>query len=100
MYDERRQTLLQKLLTEQLHTPQQQVSFTADTLLLPYAGLARRVGRPKLKWLDHTLELFWTQMSHTLNPEIRGTPLNRSDPIHIQKIYAAALTPLFSKIEK
>ena len=79
LHRERRITTLAKLIKMKEQDPA--ASVTMDSSFIPHDHGVRRKGRPRIKWLDTTLEDMWEDMKQD-NQDIRGSILNLGNPRH------------------
>ena len=79
LHRERRITTLAKLIKMKEQDPA--ASVTMDSSFIPHDHGVRRKGRPRIKWLDTTLEDMWEDMKQD-NQDIRGSILNLRNPRH------------------
>ena len=97
VYEERKTQLLNSIICSPEGSPTRVLTFQPNTLqpteIHDNNTRKRRSGHPRVKWVDTTLENLWTLIK-TEMPQFRYSPLNLSNPQHIEAIKLAAGTNL------
>ena len=81
--------MLYRLLRLPSDDPQVNITFQSNTLLPIDIG-KRRVGRPRLKWIDTTLEQAWKRITRTQAPQFRYEKFDPQNPQHVIEMQEAA----------
>eukprot|EP00973_Karenia_brevis_P034590 4772847-Karenia_brevis.AAC.1 len=50
----------------------------------------RRTGKPRVKWINKTLEHAWSRLVHSEFTQYRFEQLNADNPVHVRVIIAGA----------
>lgn len=87
IYEERRIKLLQRVLRQHHQHPMANVSFPSDEdemlpLLTPIELIRLRVGRPRLRWVETTLNILWHSYCTKYAPELMPDRLNPDSLLH------------------
>ena len=94
VYEERKIQQLNKIINAGEEDPARSITFQGDTLhpvsVTARPGTKRRVGQPRVKWIEDTLQKLWTLVGKTIRPDMRYTIFSPNNEEHVQAMKEAA----------
>ena len=81
--------MLYRLINSPSHDPQVKITFQDDTLYPVDIG-KRRTGRPRIKWIDNTIDLAWGRITKAKYVQYIHTPIDPDNQAHVHTLRRAA----------
>ena len=101
MYEERKIQHLCKIIVAEEQDPMRSLSLQHSSikpvLFQAQPGVKRRIGKPRIKWVETTLESLWKSLGETTRADLKGAIMNLDNEEHVKAIKEAATTNVTNK---
>jgi hypothetical protein len=101
IYEERKLRCLNKVITAEEGSPSKVMTFKKGTMqplkvnIRP--GTKRRIGKPRIKWVETGLEALWKLVGETIKPDVKNILLNLDNEEHTALLTQAATLDIHKK---
>ena len=94
IYEERKIQYLNKIILAEEGDSMKSLTFQPETITRVQfqmrPGVKRRIGKPRTKWVETTMDNLWNLIGKTTRPELRGAIMNLNKKEHVEAIKEAA----------
>ena len=94
VYEERKIKLLNKIIKAEEEDPLKTVTFNTKSLepvkVNTRPATKRRVGKPRVKWVETGLDSLWKLIGESTRPDLKGSILDPKNANHIRALQDAA----------